>query len=127
MADYGKIKTFVQKTLGCGCPEEVFNSINYLPDVKLGDITLKSRINIGNRLLVYIVDIDNPDLLKKNLTILIAEGKKDRDSFGMNRLRLVIVSDINDIHKHAYSIFNSIVKDEKVHLHVISKNNLPEF
>ncbi len=126
--DYNKIKTFVQKTLGCGCPEEVFNKIDYQSDFKLNEISLLSRINIGNRLLIYVTKIYNPDLIKKDIPLLISEGKKDRDSSGFNRFRLVIVSDgSNAIKEYVYSIFNTLEKDEKIHLHIISEDDMPEF
>jgi hypothetical protein len=94
----------------------------------LNNFILQSRINIGNRLLIYVVKIDNPDFIRNALPLLVAEGKKDRDGSGMNRFRLVIVSDKkNAIQQYAHSIFDTIEKDEKIHLHIIYKNDMPEF
>ena len=58
MAVRDEIKTFVQKTLGCGCPEEVFRHIDWETNAESPEAGLYSRINIGNRLLVYISAFD---------------------------------------------------------------------
>ena len=48
-----QIKRFVQETLGCSCPEEVFDKIEC--DTDASRIWWR-RINVGNRLLIYILD-----------------------------------------------------------------------
>jgi hypothetical protein len=54
------IKTFVRQTLGCACPEEVFKRIDCQSDIKLNDnILLSSKINVGNKLLIYVVEIND--------------------------------------------------------------------
>lgn len=128
--DYDKesIKTFVQKTLGCGCPEEVFKYINCKSNIKLNDIVLSSKINIGNRLLIYVVNINDQNTVKNLLPFLVSTGKDERDNLKFNRFRLVLVTDkLNEIKGTAETIFNTISKDEKVHLHVIDKKKVPMF
>jgi hypothetical protein len=125
MADKEKIKRFVQEALGCRCPEEVFRSIDCKRDVELGGgMILNSIITIGNRLLVYVV-YDNQDFVEKHLAFLVSVGKKERDSRGLNRFRLVIVMDGfpgNDYAiKRTFSELRE--KDENIHLHVISSND----
>ena len=125
MTDKEKIKRFVQETLGCGCPEEVFRSIDCKRDVELGGgVILHSIITIGNRLLIYVV-YDNQDFAEKHLALLVSAGKKERDSRGLNRFRLVIVTDRipghGDAIRRAFGELQE--KDENIHLHVISSNN----
>jgi hypothetical protein len=60
MTDYNQIKRFVQETLGCGCPEEVFRSIQYRWNAKLNNfVTIQSAMIIGNRLLIYVTEAGN--------------------------------------------------------------------
>lgn len=129
--NYGKekIKTFVKHTLGCACPEEVFEYINCQSNIKLNDdIVLSNKINIGNRLLIYVIETNNPGSIKNNLPFLINTGKTERDNLRFNRFRLVLVTDtLDEIKATAESIFNTINKDEKVHLHVVHKDKVPVF
>lgn len=127
MINNEQIKVFVRQTLGCACPEEVFHYIDCQHNIKLsGDILLSSKINIGNRLLIYVVEMNSPDLIKRKLPILIQTGKKERDSSGFNRFRLAIVTDKVDQIKHvAGSVFENLkYKDEKIHLHIIHKDEI---
>jgi len=55
MQTYQEIKRFVQETLGCSCPEEVFNKIDYQ---KESDDISGRRINVGDRLFIYIITLD---------------------------------------------------------------------
>jgi hypothetical protein len=122
-----KIKAFVQKTLGCGCPEEVFSYIDCRSNITSDNILLKNKINIGNRLLIFIVELHDPDPLKETLTLLVDTGKKERDRFGFNRFRLVLaVEKPNMVHKDAFDIFDTLEKDERVHLHVIHREEIKE-
>jgi hypothetical protein len=122
------IKTFVRQTLGCTCPEEVFAYINCQSNIKMNDIILDSKINIGNRLLIYIAEVDNQDTAKNNLPLLIDAGKKERDSLKFNRFRLVLATDkLNEVKETAESIFETISKDDKVHLHIVPKDDIPIF
>jgi len=126
--DKENIKTFVQKTLGCGCPEEVFEYIDCQFNIKLNDIVLSHKINIGNRLLIYVIEVNNQSSVKNILQFLVNTGKNERDNLKFNRFRLVLVTDkLNEIKENAGMIFDSIPKDEKVHLHVVDKKKVPIF
>jgi len=125
MIDKEKIKRFVRDALGCGCPEEVFRSIVCKRDVELGGgVILHSIITIGNRLLIYLVH-DNQDFVEKHLSLLVSAGKKERDSRGLNRFRLVIITDRipgnDDVIRRTFGELQE--KDENIHLHVISSNS----
>lgn len=119
------VKYFIQRILGCGCPENVFEHIECYNNVKINNIILKSKINIGNRLLVYVVEINDPEYLAHVLPILIREGRRERDS-GFNRFRLVLsTNSTNDIKRKADILFGEMNKDDKVHLHVVSAEDIP--
>lgn len=112
----GKVKEFVRNTLGCQCPEEVFEKIEVGSEVKAADYTIEKRINIGDRLLVYIVDGDK--LQYDDLKNLITVGKEERDNSDFNRFRLVVLSD-----DESSLGLEELVKDyEKVHIHLINRN-----
>jgi hypothetical protein len=125
--DKKNIKTFVKLTLGCTCPEEVFEYIDCQSNIKLNDdIVLSNKINIGNRLLIYVVEVTNPVFIKNVLPFLVNTGKKERDNLRFNRFRLVLVTEnLDKIKEIAESIFDTIHKDDKVHLHVIQKDKVP--
>jgi hypothetical protein len=123
------IKSFVRQTLGCACPEEVFKRIDCQSNIKLNDnILLSSKINVGNKLLIYVVEINDQDSMKHTLSFLLNIGKKERDSSGFNRFRLVLATDkLDEIKEVADVTFKTIDKDDRIHLHVISKKDIPIF
>ena len=124
------IKAFAQQTLGCGCPEEVFDSIDCQRDIELSpQIVLTNKINIGNRLLVYILQTDDSNFIKNNLPAIVQLGIKERDSKGLNRVRFVIVADKpGEIQPVAENTFKDLAsKDEKIHLHVLNKKDFVQF
>jgi hypothetical protein len=127
--DKKNIKTFVKQTLGCACPEEVFEYIDCQSNINLkDDIVLRNKINIGNRLLIYVMESNNPDSIKNVLPFLVNTGKTERDNLKLNRFRLVLVTDkLDEIKATAESMFNTINKDDKVHLHVVDRNKVPIF
>jgi hypothetical protein len=125
MLEKEKIITFVQKTLGCGCPEEVFQYIDCRSNIPSKNILLSNRINIGNKLLIFIVEINDTDLLEETLGSLVDAGIKERDGSKFNRFRLVLAADNPSVFKqHAHDIFDTLEKDERVHLHVIHKDDV---
>lgn len=127
MVDKENIKYFVKNVLGCGCPEDVFKIIESEFDVVVDNILLKSKINIGNKLLIYIVegDLDNISYI---IPFLISYGKKERDEKKFNRLRIVLVfEEIDKIKEKIMSIFNNCNKDDKIHMHLLEKGILLPF
>ncbi len=126
--DKAKIKAFVQQTLGCGCPEEVFRHIECESDISRDGVRILYRINIGNRLLVYVLPVDGLDALGDLIPVIVNYGLRDRDSSGFNRLRLVLAAEDEEyIRSGAEDIFKNMQQDEKVHLHVIPKISIPKF
>jgi hypothetical protein len=127
MKNQENIKTFVRQTLGCGCPEEVFEHMDCRTDVSMDGKRYK-RLSIGNRLLIYIFETVNSDDLDSIIPLLVDKGRNERDRLGFNRLRLVLAPyRIEQIKKAASEIFEKTQKDEKIHMHIIDRQNLPEF
>jgi uncharacterized Fe-S cluster-containing radical SAM superfamily enzyme len=128
MTKHEKIKTFVQETLGCGCPEEVFSFIDCKSNILLNGIMVNIKINIGNRLLIYVVEVKNSDSIIDILTFLVDAGKRERDRSGFNRYRLVLAAEnLQKIKQIAHDAFNIIDRDEKIHLHIVSKTDMEIF
>ena len=123
MVDADKIVVFVRKTLGCGCPEEAFRSLDCRRTVPLNDeVVLNSVVIVGNRLLIYVFEPTPEDVAERHLAVLVTAGKQERDSRGLNRFRLVIVTDDAAEKESLLDLFHMLQgKDEKMHLHVIKK------
>lgn len=61
-------------------------------------------------------------MIQQHLGVVVSAGKKERDEQGLNRLRLVVVTDDEAEKESLISRFNELKdKDEKIHLHVIKK------
>ena len=121
------IIVFVKQTLGCNCPEEVFSTLNCQSDIPCNGSLLDLKINVGNRLLIYVVTVNDPDSLVRILPALVTAGKKERDGEGFNRFRLVLAADdISNIGKAAGKIFSSLNEDEKVYLHTLPGKSIPQ-
>ena len=120
MPIHQEIKRFVQETLGCSCPEEVFNKIEY--QNQDNDIIGK-KVNVGDRLLIYIINADSESELAELIRSSLIKGVEERNKKGFNRFRLVLaVSRPDELHSLAEKAFqNSEHTDEKTHLHVVSK------
>ncbi len=60
MIDHDSIKSFIKRMLGCGCPEEVFRSIDCRFGTRLqGGAVISTALIIGNRLLINVVDMED--------------------------------------------------------------------
>lgn len=113
--------------MGCNCPEEVFQYIDCHSIENIDEnIVPAYEINIGNRLLIFAAAIDEVDSLRPVLSKLVHAGINKRDEKKFNRFRLVLLTapDI-DIAEQAAEIFGSLAVDDKVHLHVINKDDFP--
>jgi len=120
-----QIIDFVRHTLGCTCPDEVFEKIE-MEDSRFAAAPYERKITIGEKLLIYIKWVDFPDSLNEQLPVLLSEGKTERDRKGLNRFRAVLVSDkVQTVSDAAVGIFNAFSgKDEKIHLHVVDSKEI---
>ena len=89
MQAYPEIKRFVQQTLGCSCPEEVFSQIDYQEQCAA---IAGRKINVGGRLLIYIITLDGRSGIEKVISSALQQGVDERDKKGLNRFRLVLVT-----------------------------------
>jgi hypothetical protein len=128
--DHEAAKHFVRDTLGCQCPESVFDQIDYQENADiLGKDAVAKRLLVCNRLLIYILEIDDAKILPILLPRLVKTAKSERDSHGYNRLRVVIATENADVIRPvAESVFAEIEGiDTKVHLHVLGKGGMGAF
>ena len=123
MKIYQEIKRFVQETLGCSCPEEVFNQIDYQ---KESDENLGRKINVGDRLLIYIITMDGKSNIQGVINSALVRGVEERERKGFNRFRLVlVVSRPDELRSSAERVFDrSSYTDEKIHLHIVNESDV---
>jgi hypothetical protein len=123
-SDAAAIKYFVTEILGCRCPDDVFEQIeDYGTAMIPGLAGPIRRLLIGRRLLIYILECDEPAALSAAIPVLVEKGKVERDDHGYNRLRVVIAASQPDSIEHeAEELFARLSEvDEKVHLHVLAR------
>ena len=126
MKMYPEIKRFVQETLGCSCPEEVFNKIDYQ---KQNEGISGRKVNVGDRLLIYIITTDRESSIQGVINSALERGVEERDTEGFNRFRLVLVAPRPDeLRSTAERVFDSSgYSDEKTHLHIVSESDVECF
>jgi hypothetical protein len=118
MPDYLAIKRFVRQGLGCNCPEPVFDNIQ-CQAVEYGDLQM-SRILVGERLLVLLLDADGQDDIASAVGRALRAGVAERDRHGWNRVRLVLQGNRPaDWRLRAEDAFAATLPDDRTHLHVV--------
>src|SRR5512134_3662633 len=91
-ADRGNLERFVRDTLGCGCPDEVFQHlvVSRLPPIAGRPPIV--QLQVGSRLLIHIVAAPEGATPNGWIEQLAANGRTARDRHGYNRFRLVVAS-----------------------------------
>jgi len=120
---YPEIKRFVQKTLGCSCPENVFKKIVYQ---KAREGILGGKVDVGGRLLIYIITVDGKAGIQRVVHTALEQGVEERDNKGFNRFRLVLVASRPDaLRSTAEQAFDSSEHiDEQTHLHIVDESDV---
>ncbi|MDJ0893015.1 MAG: hypothetical protein QNK18_17710 [Gammaproteobacteria bacterium] len=120
------VQGFIRGTLGCTCPDDVFANIASARDVAIGSVILNRRIDVGRRLLVYLLESDDPDLLSRQMPELIDHGTAERNREGFNRFRLVVASRNTEcMSRPAQQAFDETERsDERIHLHVVDRSTI---
>jgi hypothetical protein len=121
------IEQFIRETLGCQCPDEVFGSISLdHPGAADGAIPY-TRLIVGNRLLIYILDAASSRVADGALADLVARGCRERIEHRYNRFRLVIARDEPDsVAAGTRHVFERATgQDEHAHLHCVRPELLP--
>lgn len=128
-AKHTEIKGFVKGTLHCNCPDEVFADIDLRKNPYVSSyLPYSTRLLVGQRLLIYIVNLPDVASLPSLLPSMIGAGKRERDEKGLNRFRAVIVTPTKeDLEPIATELFDAISgRDDRMHLHVIDKKLVPD-
>ena len=120
-----ELKTFIQNTLGCDCPEDVLADISsevHLSGGPLYDALLTIEtdaallsdriISVGGRLLVIVTRVGE----EKKVRMIMSAGVKMRDRLEYNRFRLAVMTTEpgNITHGSLMEPF-----DDRVHLHLL--------
>ena len=124
-----RLRTFIRSTLGCGCPDDVLEWIQCThTELTQEEDTRITRIDVGGRLLVYVLEIEGPDRrAEEALPAVVAAATVDRATSCFNRLRVVVaVDDPEEIKPRLEHTFaGSAPADDRVHLHVVRSTDLP--
>ena len=119
--DRETIVQFARETLGCSCPDEVFEQISVSHNLPFD---IDTRILIGERLLIYLVTTESHPTTER-LKQLATIGSMDRDRHAYNRLRVVCVGDWAATAEPLDQIWSDVVEgDEKSHLHCLESCSL---
>ena len=126
-ADRQSIEHFVRTTLGCKCPDEVFESIVLEPAPTSRDALPHTRLVIGNRLLICIHETQPAKTTTAAVSNLAQQGLAERDAKHYNRFRLVLASTHpTQLLDDARASFASVAGDDpRAHLHVLATEQLP--
>jgi len=121
------IEHFVRGTLGCGCPDEVFQhvAISVLPAIAGRPPIV--QLLVGSRLLIHVVQPPVGQAVNGWVEQLASNGRAARDRHGYNRFRLVIASpalpeSAGEIRER---FARAIIGDDKAHLHFVRTGQLP--
>jgi hypothetical protein len=127
-ADRPSIERFVRATLGCKCPDEVFQSINVERAPTSRNALPHTRLVIGDRLLIHVFEAPSVKATAAAVSILATQGCAERDAKHYNRYRLVIASDYpTELLSAAKTSFASVAGDDNhAHLHILATDQLPD-
>jgi len=124
--DNEKLKVFVKNTLGCGCPEKVFEKIDVSKHLAVDHEKEITRIVVGDTLLIYIIRPELPGHFVDSVESICLAGKVDRDTNNYNRFRLVVSGFEDDMQQKKVSeCFSKLFStDEKMHIHFVTQELL---
>jgi len=127
-ADRQSIEHFVRGTLGCKCPDEVFESIRILRAPTPTAAAPHTRLVIGERLLIDVVEAPGVKAAGTTVSRFTQQGLAERDAKQYNRYRLVIAADYpTELLSAAKTSFASVAGDDNhAHLHVLATDQLPD-
>lgn len=125
-ADRASLERFVRGTLGCKCPDEVFDSIV----IEHADAPVRvqyTRLVVGDRLLIYVLQGPGKGVAPSGVAGLAGRGLAEREERGFNRFRLVVEWDgPARAPGELVASFASVAgRDDRAHLHVIPAGHLP--
>ncbi|RLA32356.1 MAG: hypothetical protein DRR03_08720 [Gammaproteobacteria bacterium] len=121
-----ELEHFIRDTLGCGCPDEVFQAVavGRGPLDAEGD-ELAWWIEVGGRLLIAVTEGSDPAVLAARLPEIYAAAALRRDTAGFNRFRLVVVDSGEEAGQLQRAFIPIGAEDDRLHLHVVNPTDLP--
>jgi hypothetical protein len=123
---HASIVRFVRETLGCRCPDDVFDSIT-LATENADTVGCFSRLVIGRRLLIYIARPADAAAVAAAVVALAHRGHRDRDTSGLDRFRLVWPAQDESAARDAATAFAAAGgNDDQMFLHVLPSHELPD-
>ncbi|MEJ2508651.1 MAG: hypothetical protein P8009_04065 [Gammaproteobacteria bacterium] len=138
MTREAEVRDFVRRTLGCSCPEHVFDRIEDAECTARPGMPGYRRLVIGDRLLIYLVTpveeeaavgAAPPAGIAAQLPVVLASGRAERDRLGLNRFRAVVPSTdpprLEPVLREVFETFRDQVGDDKLHLHVVARGACP--
>ena len=123
------VRRFVRGTLGCSCPDEVFEAVRIVKEPPWFDgLPGDYLLAIGHRLLVCVISTTPWQEVMENLETLFIRGCEMRDAEGFNRFRLVVATPDNRTAEAALmGQFGTLSdRDSRLHLHVVTPECLEE-
>ncbi len=122
-----EIEQFVRGTLGCRCPEGVFDSIGLRQLPGTTAVQPVVQLLVGERLLIQCVRPPQ-EATTRWIEQLAVAGQEIRDRGGYNRFRLVVVGGHGaDLPLELRARFAAAVAgDDHAHLHLVAEDQLPE-
>jgi hypothetical protein len=118
LSDRGELIQLIQDTLGCGCPQQVFEHARL--QMVWAAHTPMVQLILGNKLLVWIADLTRIDRAKNGVSALLKEGRIERDRRNLNRFRLVLVGELARSEANGLLALHE-ARHEKVHLHLLPR------
>jgi hypothetical protein len=121
------IERFVRVTLGCKCPDEVFQKVAVEPGQLADGKVAFTRLTIGDRLLIYVFEATADRGSGRAAAQLTERGRKERDTRGLNRFRLVVATGhpTQLLERVQARFARAADGDERCHLHVLATDQLP--
>lgn len=125
-ADRASLERFVRGTLGCKCPDEVFDSI-VIEHEAAPVLVQYTRLVVGDRLLIYLLQGPGKGVAPADVAGLAGRGLAERTERGFNRFRLVVEWDgaARAREEFVASFASAAGRDDRAHLHVIPAGHLP--
>lgn len=120
------VRKFVRETLGCGCPEEVFDDLVLARETLWDGGPDIRTLLVGNRLLIVMFATRDWSDLGVILPQLVKCYRRMRDESGYNRVRLVVACSRPEALRASASLtFAGLPEvDERMHLHILTPADL---
>jgi hypothetical protein len=125
--DRTTIERFVRDTLGCHCPDEVFQHVQVGPLPQSTGGAAGHRLVVGDRLLIHIVAAPDGTGEPGWIERAALAGRDERDRLAYSRYRLVVASTVETVARTSLEqrFTRALGDDDHAHLHVLAPELLP--